>query len=226
MSNMQLLLRLLPLQLWNTVYMVFVSGFFACLIGIPVGILLTITAEGHIKENRPIHKITGAIVNIVRSFPFAVLPVVLIPITRKIVGTGLGTTASLVPLTIAAAPFLARLIENNLREIDFHLLEAAVIMGSDTRQIITGVLFKEALPSIISSITLTLITLVGYSAMAGLVGGGGLGQIAIQYGYQRFNPFVMIVTVLLLIGLVQTIQWLGNRVSFLLLKKRGLTSHE
>src|SRR3990172_7853697 len=198
-ENIYLALDLLLLQLWNTVYMVFVSAFFAVLFGLPMGVVLTITDKGHIKEHRKLYKILETVVNIGRSFPFAILMVALIPVTRWIVGTSLGTTASIVPLTVAAAPFVARLIEASLKEVDKHILEAVIVMGSNTWQIITKVLLPEALPSLISAITLTVINLIGYSAMAGLVGGGGLGQVAIQYGYNRFNTFIMVVTVILLI---------------------------
>lgn len=224
-DNIQLALQLLPLQLWNTVYMVFVSAFFAVLIGLPIGVILTITDKGHIKEQRIVYKTLETVVNIGRSFPFAILMVALIPFTRWIVGTSLGTTASIVPLTIAAAPFVARLIETSLKEVDRHILEAVIVMGSNTWQIITKVLLPEALPSIISAITLTVISLIGYSAMAGLVGGGGLGQVAIQYGYNRFNSFIMITTVILLILLVQAVQWLGGYLTQKILRKRGKISH-
>lgn len=222
-ENFQLAFDLLPLQLWNTLYMVFVSSFFAVLIGLPVGILLTITGKGHIKEHPKIYKILETIVNIGRSFPFAILMVALIPLTRFLIGTSLGTTASIVPLTIAAAPFVARLIETSLNEVDKHILEAVIVMGSRPWQIVTKVLLKEALPSIISALTLTVISLIGYSAMAGLVGGGGLGQVAIQYGYYRFNSFIMFTTVSLLILLVQGVQWTGKNISESILKKRGKT---
>lgn len=220
-ENIQLALQLLPLQLWNTLYMVFVSAFFAVLIGLPVGVILTITDKGHIKENMPLYKILEAIVNIGRSFPFAILMVALIPFTRWVVGTSLGTTAAIVPLTIAAAPFVARLIEASLKDVDRHILEAVIVMGSNTWQIITKVLLPEALPAIVSAITLTVINLIGYSAMAGLVGGGGLGQVAIQYGYNRFNTFIMVTTVILLILLVQIVQWLGGYIANSINKKRG-----
>ncbi len=225
-ENIQLALQLLPLQLWNTVYMVLVSGFFAVLIGLPVGVVLAITDKGHIKENITLYKIIEAIVNIGRSFPFAILMVALIPFTRWLVGTSLGTTAAIVPLTVAAAPFIARLIETSLKEVDRNVLEAVVVMGSNTWQIITKVLLPEALPSIVSAITLTIINLIGYSAMAGLVGGGGLGQVAIQYGYNRFNTFIMITTVVLLIILVQCVQWLGGAIANSINKKRGRFSHD
>lgn len=220
-ENVQLAFSLLPLQLWNTIYMVAASGFFAILIGLPLGVILAITDKGHIKENPTLYKLLETIVNIGRSFPFAILMVALIPFTRWLVGTSLGTTAAIVPLTVAAAPFIARLIETSLKEIDSHILEAVIVMGSNTWQIITKVLLPEALPSIVSAITLTLINLIGYSAMAGLVGGGGLGQVAIQYGYNRFNTFIMITTVILLILLVQCVQWLGGAIAKAINKKRG-----
>lgn len=220
-ENMQLALDLLPLQLWNTLYMVFASAFFALLIGLPMGVILAISDKGQIQENIPLYKVLETIVNMGRSFPFAILMVALIPVTRWIVGTSLGTTAAIVPLSIAAAPFLARLIETNLKEVDEHVLEAAQVMGSTSWQIIKKVLLPEALPSIVTSITLTIINLIGYSAMAGLVGGGGLGQVAIQYGYNRFNSFIMITTVILLILLVQAVQWLGDYIVKNLYKQRG-----
>jgi D-methionine transport system permease protein len=224
-ENIELALRLLPLQLWNTVYMVFASAFFATLIGLPIGVILTITDKGHIKEHAKIYKTLETIVNIGRSFPFAILMVALIPFTRWLVGTSLGTTAAIVPLTVAAAPFMARLVETSLKEVDRHILEAVIVMGSNTWQIITKVLLPEALPSLVSAITLTVINLIGYSAMAGLVGGGGLGQVAIQYGYNRFNSFIMITTVILLILLVQGVQWVGGYAVKKIEKKRGRFSN-
>ncbi len=221
-ANLDLALKLLPLQLWNTVYMVFTSAFFAVLIGLPLGVILTITDKGHIKENISLYKTLETIVNIGRSFPFAILMVALIPFTRWIVGTSLGTTASIVPLTIAAAPFVAKLIETSLKAVDSHIREAAIVMGSNTWQIICKILIPEALPSILSAITLTVVNLIGYSAMAGLVGGGGLGQVAIQYGYNLFNTFIMTCTVVLLILLVQGVQWMGNLAVKNILRKRGL----
>jgi len=224
--NIDLSFQLLPLQLWNTIYMVAVSTFFAILIGLPIGVILTITDKGHIKENASLYKVLETIVNIGRSFPFAILMLALIPFTRWLVGTSLGTTATIVPLTVAAAPFLARLIETSLKEVDHHILEAAIVMGSNTLQIISKVLLQEALPSILSGITLTIVNLIGYSAMAGLVGGGGLGQVAIQYGYNRFNTFIMVVTVILLILLVQGVQWIGNVAVKSILRKRGKLTYE
>jgi D-methionine transport system permease protein len=223
---MDLAFQLLPLQLWKTIYMVAVSSFFAVLIGLPIGVILTITEKGHIKENATFYKMLETIVNIGRSYPFAILMVALIPFTRWLIGTSLGTTASIVPLTIAAAPFVAKLIETSLKEVDQHILEAAIVMGSNTWQIISKVLLQEALPSILSGITLTIVNLIGYSAMAGLVGGGGLGQVAIQYGYNRFNTFIMAVTVILLILLVQGVQWTGNMGIKSILRKRGKLNYE
>jgi len=200
-----------PYELWNTCYMVIVSTGIALLIGLPLGIVLTLTDRGHLKEQRVIHQLLGAIVNIGRSFPFAILMVALIPFTRWLVGTSLGTTAAIIPLSIAAIPFLARLVEAALKEVDAGVLEAAVVMGSTLRQLILKVLLPEAFPSLVLAVTTTMINLIGYSAMAGTMGGGGLGKIAIQYGYQRFNLPLMVVTVLLLILLVQVVQWLGQR---------------
>jgi D-methionine transport system permease protein len=225
-ENIDLILHLIPLQLWNTIFMVCVATFFAVLIGVPLGIILTITGKGHIKEQFYIYKILEGIVNIGRSFPYAILMVALIPFTRWIVGTSLGTAASIVPLSIAAIPFLARLVESSLKEVDAHIVEAATVMGSTTWQMIIKVLLPEALPSMIAGITLTMISIIGYSAMAGLVGGGGLGQVAIQYGYNRFNTVIMIVTIVLLLFLVQTVQWIGGYIAKAILIKRGKVSHE
>ena len=222
-DNWNLALQLLPLQLLNTIYMVFASTFFALVIGLPLGVILTITGRGHIKEKKHLYNFLSAIVNIGRSFPFAILMVALIPFARWVVGTSLGTTASIVPLTIAAAPFIARQIEISLKEVDKHILEAVIVMGSNTWQIITKVLLREALPSMITGTTTTVINLIGYSAMAGLVGGGGLGQVAIQYGYNRFNTFIMVATVALLILLVQLVQFLGSAISHRISKKRGIS---
>ena len=212
-DNIQLALEIIPIELWNTIYMVFVSTLIAIIIGLPLGIVLVITDKGNIKENRLVNSILGTIINIGRSFPFIILMVAIIPFTRMIVGTSLGTTATIVPLSIAAAPFVARVIESSLNEIDKGVIEAAEAMGSNLMEIIFKVMLPEAMPSIILGITLTVVNLVGYSAMAGTVGGGGLGKVAIQYGYQRYNNFIMITTVIVLIILVQLIQWTGNTLA-------------
>lgn len=220
-ENWDLAFQLLPLQLWNTIYMVVAATFFATLIGLPLGVILSITSPSHLKSQPVVYKILETLVNIGRSFPFAILMVALIPLTRWIIGTSLGTTASIVPLTIAAAPFIARLVESSLKGVDRQVIEASLVMGATTHQIIKKVLLPEAFPSLIADITLTMVNLIGYSAMAGLVGGGGLGQVAIQYGYQRFNGFIMFITVVLLIILVQCVQWIGNTIRQTIAHKRG-----
>ncbi len=220
-ENIQLAFTLIPLELWNTLYMVFCSTLLAVLFGTPLGIILTISDKGHLKENFFIHTILGWLINTGRSFPFAILMVAIIPFTRLIVGTSLGTTAAIIPLAVAAIPFVARIVEASFKEIDKGIIEAALVMGSSNWQIITKILFPEALPSLLLGLTTTIIHLVGYSAMAGMMGGGGLGKIAIQYGYQRFNVFLIIVTVLLLIGIVQGLQCLGNLAVKKINRKRG-----
>lgn len=220
-EQLNLIWTLVPLELWNTLYMVFLSTLLAVLFGFPVGILLTITEKGHLKENRWLHRMLGAIVNIGRSFPFAILIVALIPLTRWIAGTSLGTTAAIIPLSIAAIPFMARLVEASLKEVDKGMIEAAIVMGSSTKQIITKVLLPESFSALILATTTTIINLIGYSAMAGTMGGGGLGKIAIQYGYQRFNISLMVVTVILLIILVQSVQFAGHQWAKRLNHKRG-----
>ncbi|NNM43988.1 MAG: ABC transporter permease [Chlamydiae bacterium] len=209
-ENYQLALELLPKEFLNTLYMVFTSTFFALVLGLPLGILLSLTDKGQCRENIPLYKFLETIVNIGRSFPFAILMIAIIPFTRWLVGTSLGTTASIVPLSLAAAPFVARVVESSLKDVDRHTIEASLVMGVNLPQLIFKVLLPESFSSLLSGITLTMINLVGYSAMAGLIGGGGLGKIAIQYGYQRFNPFLMSATVILLIILVQVMQWVGN----------------
>lgn len=194
----------------ETLEMVFISTTFSVILGFIPAIILTITANDGLKPNKIIYTILDLIVNTLRSFPFIILMVVIIPLTRLIVGKSIGTEAAMVPLTIAAAPFVARVIESSLREVDKGIIEAAKSFGASNTQIIFKVMLKEAVPSIMSGITLTIISIVGYSAMAGAVGGGGLGQVAISYGYQRFQTDVMIVTCIILIIVVQGLQFLGN----------------
>lgn len=220
-ANFLLALKLIPLELLNTLYMVIVSLIIACLFGLPLGIILSLTGKGGVAEKPTLHKALGSLVNIGRSFPFAILMVALIPITRFIVGTSLGTTASIVPLSIAAIFFVARLVEASLKEIDKGVIEAALVMGANRMQLITKVLLPETLPTLVLGGTNTFIHLIGYSAMVGLMGGGGLGKIAIQYGYYQFNLFLMVSTVIVLIILVQFIQWLGSKIAHQLYKKRG-----
>lgn len=198
---------------WQTLLMVGVSCFFAVLLGMPLGVLLFATQRYQILSSPMMNKIVGAVANIIRSIPFIILMVAITPLTHFIVGSSIGTRAAIVPLVISAIPFIARLIEGSLSEVSAGLIEAATAMGATPRQIIIRVLLPEAMPNIVRNITLTLITLVGYSAMAGAVGGGGLGDVAIQYGYQRFLPSVTLVTVALLVVLVQLLQWLGDFIA-------------
>lgn len=207
------MIELLIKSFWETGYMVVASTVLASLIGIPLGIILTVTRNGHILPNAVINSVLGVIVNATRSTPFIILMVAIIPLTRMLVGSSIGTTAAIVPLTISAAPFIARVIESSLLEIDHGVIEAAQSMGASPMQIIYKVLLPEALHSIVLGITLAVIALIGYSAMAGVLGGGGLGDLAIRYGYQRFQPDVMIVTVVILILMVQFIQFIGDTLS-------------
>ena len=204
------MIELLIKSFWETGYMVVASTVLASLIGIPLGIILTVTRNGHILPNAVINSVLGVIVNATRSTPFIILMVAIIPLTRMLVGSSIGTTAAIVPLTISAAPFIARVIESSLLEIDHGVIEAAQSMGASPMQIIYKVLLPESLHSIVLGITLAVIALIGYSAMAGVLGGGGLGDLAIRYGYQRFQPDVMIVTVVILILMVQLIQFIGD----------------
>ena len=206
------LLPLLSKALGETVYMVVVSMVLSTAVGVPLGILLHTTAKGGILGSPVLNMGIGAVVNAIRSIPFIILLVAIIPFTRLLVGAAIGTTAAMVPLVIAAIPFIGRQVETSLKEVPYGLVEAAESMGATPFQIIWKVLLPEAMPSIASQLTTVVISLVGESAMAGAVGGGGLGDLAIRYGYQRFRPEVMLATVILLIVLVQAVQFLGNRL--------------
>lgn len=221
-EQIDLALALIPNELLQTIYMVFASTFLSVIIGLVLAILLLLTRPYGLKESSKFYFVLELLVNIGRSIPFAILIVAIIPLTRWIVGTSIGTTATIVPLTIAAIPFVARIFETSFLEVDKKLVDAAIVMGASTKQIVAKVYLPEALPSLIQGITLTLVNLVGYSAMAGLVGGGGLGKIAIQYGYQRFNGFLMVVTLIVLVLLVQIVQSTGNWIHRKILTKRGL----
>jgi len=194
----------------ETLIMVGLSGLAGGLVGIPLGVFLRLTDVGGILENRPLNQLVGWLVNAVRSTPFIILLVAIIPFTRWITGSSIGTWAAVVPLTIAAAPFVARLVETALREVDGGLVEAAQSMGATTWQIVWKVLLPEALPGIVAGLTISFVSLTGYSAMAGAIGGGGLGDLGIRYGYQRFLPDVMLAVVVVLIFFVQAIQSLGD----------------
>jgi len=196
--------------LGETIYMVGISTILATLIGFILAIVLVVTNDGGLKPNKIINSILGFVVNTLRSFPFIILVVAIIPLTRAIVGKSIGETAALVPLTIGAAPFIARVIEGALKEVDKGLIEAAKSFGASDFQIIFKVMVKEAMPSIISGITLSIISIIGYSAMAGAVGAGGVGAVALTYGYQRFDNAVMTYTVITLILIVQLLQGAGN----------------
>ena len=198
---------------WETVLMTFVSGFFGFLLGLPIGIFLFLTRKGQLLENKLINQILAFFVNVFLSIPFIILIVWMIPFTRGLVGTSIGVAAALVPLSIGAAPFIARLVENSLLEIPEGLIEAARSMGAKPSQIIFKVLLPEALPSLINAATITLITLVGYSAMGGAVGAGGLGQIGYQYGYVGYDTFIMNTVLILLIIIVFIIQFAGDFLS-------------
>jgi D-methionine transport system permease protein len=204
------LLELFGTSLWETVVMVGLSGLVGALLGLPLGVYLHLSGPGGVLENRAANRVLGAVVNAVRSTPFIILLVAIIPFTRLITGSSIGTAAAVVPLTLAAAPFVARLIETALREVDHGLVEAALAMGANTRQIVFKVLLPEALPGIVAALTITLVSLTGYSAMAGAIGGGGLGDLGIRYGYQRFLPEVMLAVVLVLILFVQAVQSAGD----------------
>ncbi|MFA1714611.1 methionine ABC transporter permease [Peribacillus frigoritolerans] len=196
--------------LWETLYMVSISLFFGSIIGIFLGILLVVTRKGHIYESRFIFSIVNPIVNIFRSIPFIILLVAIIPFTRLMVGTSIGTTAAIVPLVLHIGPYISRLVENSLLEVDEGIIEAAKAMGATPLQIIFRFLMPEAFASLILSITTATIGLVGATAMAGAIGGGGLGDVAITYGYQRFSTITIFVTVVILVIVVQGVQSLGN----------------
>ncbi len=204
------MLDLFASSLWETLVMVGISGLVGGLLGVPLGVFLRLTDHGGVLENGPVNKLVGWLVNAVRSTPFIILLVAIIPFTRFITGSSIGTAAAVVPLTIAAAPFVARLVEAALREVDHGLIEAAQAMGATTSQIVWKVLLPEALPGIVAGLTITFVSLTGYSAMAGAIGGGGLGDLGIRYGYQRFLPEIMLAVVLVLIFFVQGVQSLGD----------------
>ena len=196
--------------LWETLYMVIVSTVLSGIFGSGVAILMIITGPSGLRPNAPLYRVLDVVVNLLRSFPFIILLIAIIPLTRIIVGTSIGSTASIVPLTIAATPFVARLMEGSLLEVDRGVVEAAKSFGASTWQIIWGVMIKEAMPSLVLNWAVVAINLLGYSAMAGVVGGGGLGDLAIKYGYNRFQTDVMIYSVAILIVVVQVIQCIGN----------------
>lgn len=197
----------------DTLYMTLASTFFGYVLGLPLGVILAVTDKDGIKPNAFIYKILDIIVNILRSIPFLILLILVIPITRAIVGKTYGSTATVVPLVIAAAPFIARMVESSLKEVNGGMIEAAQSMGAGTFTIIWKVLLAEARTSLLVGVTIALGTILGYSAMAGVVGGGGLGDIAIRYGYYRYQTDIMLVTIVILVLLVQIMQWVGMLLS-------------
>ncbi|MGP1586853.1 MAG: methionine ABC transporter permease [Treponemataceae bacterium] len=204
----------------QTLEMVSLSAIFSLLLGFPLGVLLCVTNPMGIMPKKVLNEIMGKIVNILRSFPFIILMIVIMPLSRFIIGTSIGTEATIIPLSIAAAPFVARVIEASLNEVDPGVLQAARAMGSTNWQIMYKVMIPEALPGIVSGITLTIINLIGYSAMAGAIGGGGLGDLAIRYGYQRFRPGIMIASVIIILVMVELVQFFGTKLTNKLISKR------
>ncbi|WFU00919.1 ABC transporter permease [Rhizobium sp. CB3171] len=207
-----IILGLLWRSFWETIWMTGASGLISLVIGLPLGLALVVTGHDGIAEQLTVNRILAALVNGFRAVPFIILLIAFIPLTRLLVGTALGTTAAIVPLTIAAIPYYARIAEVSLREVDRGLIDAVRAMGGNRWTIIREVLVPEALPGIVAGFTVTLVTLIGASAMAGTIGGGGLGDLAIRYGYQRFETGVMIAVVIVLIILVCGMQWLGDRL--------------
>ena len=212
--------ELVGISTLQTLQMVFFSTLFAVIIGFPLGILLFITSSTGIMPKPLFNMVLSRIIDVLRSFPFVILMIVLLPFTRFVLGTAIGTSATILPLSLAAAPFVARVIETALIEIDPGVITAARAMGSTNWQIIRKVLVPEVLPSVVSGITLTIINLISYSAMAGTLGGGGLGDLAIRYGYQRFRTDIMLASVVVIILLVALIQFAGTKLSERILKKR------
>ncbi|MBQ3893075.1 MAG: methionine ABC transporter permease [Desulfovibrio sp.] len=204
------LMEMLAEGVWDTLYMTIVSTGLSYLFGIPVGVLLVICRKGGIAPRPLLYAVLDVVVNLTRSFPFLILMIAVIPFTRFLVGTTIGNNATVVPLVIAAVPFVGRLIESSLLEVDSGVVEAAQSMGASDWQIITKVLLPEALPSLLNGSAVAAITILGYSAMSGAVGGGGLGKLAIMYGYNRYQTDIMFITIILLIIIVQLFQMLGN----------------
>jgi D-methionine transport system permease protein len=209
----EMLFNLLWKAMSQTLQMVGIAGVLGSLIGLPIGVFLATSGRGELFPAPTVNRIIGLIVNAARSTPFIILVVAIIPFTRFVTGTSIGTYAAIVPLTIATVPFFARLVESAIREIDKGLIEAARAMGATPFQIVWKVLLPEARPSLIMALTMTLVSLIGYSAMVGAVGGGGLGDLGIRYGYQRFMPEVMLVVVVVLIVLVQAVQSIGDLIA-------------
>ena len=207
------MLKLFGTGILESLYMTLVATFLAYLFGLPLGLVLSVTDKDGIRPVRPLNAVLGFLVNLLRSVPFIILLVAIIPFTRKIVGTSIGSTATIVPLVVSAIPFVARMVESSIKEVDAGVIEAAQAMGTPTFKIVTKVLVPEAMPSLLTGAAIAVTTILGYSAMAGFVGGGGLGTIAINYGYYRYQTDVMLVTVALLVIIVQVFQEIGMRIA-------------
>lgn len=205
--------KLLGPATWETIYMVAASTLFALILGLPISVLLILTRKDGLSPNNGVFAVLDGIINVLRSFPFIILMIIVLPVAKVIVGTSVGTTAVIVPLSISAAPFVARVMEQAFLEVDRGIIEAAKAMGSNNSQIITLVLIPEAMPSMISGLTMTIINVIGYSAMAGTIGGGGLGNLAIRYGYHRYETEILFAAVIVIIILVAVVQFVGSRLS-------------
>lgn len=204
----------MPLALWETIYATVLSTFFAIVLGLPLGVLLVVGEKDGVRPlPRWVMQVLNVIINLLRSIPFLILMIMVIPLTRIIVGTSVGTVASIVPLVIAAFPFVARLVESSLREVNPNIIEAAQSMGASPFQVICKVMLPESVPSLISNATIAITTILGYTAMSGIIGGGGLGKIAINYGYYRYKYLVMLFAVVILIVLVQVFQTVGTKLA-------------
>ncbi len=211
---LEILKNEIPFAVWETFYVTLLSTFFAVVIGLPLGVLLVVGEKnGVLPLPRWLMAFLNVLVNLLRSVPFLILMIVLIPFTRLIVGTSIGTVATIVPLVVAAFPFVARLVETSLRELNPNIIEAAQSMGASPLQIIVKVMIPESVPSLLSNLTTALTTILGYSAMSGVIGGGGLGKIAISYGYHRFETMIMLIAVILLVVLVQIFQTVGTKLA-------------
>lgn len=217
---MNVILKLVGQSTLETLVMTFFSALFAIILGFPLGVLLNTTSKFGITPKPVFNQILSRIIDVLRSFPFVILMIVLLPFTRLVLGTAIGTTATIIPLSIAAMPFVARVTETAISDVDPGMIQAARAMGSTNWQIIYKVLIPEAMPQVVSGVTLTIITLIGYSAMAGTLGGGGLGDLAIRYGYQRFRTGIMVAAVIVIIILVALIQFVGTKITNKMMSKR------
>lgn len=227
MGDLLKVLPTIPFEIWETLYSTLLATLFAYIIGLPLGVLLVVGDQGGIRPMpKPLMQTLNVIVNLLRSVPFLILMIIVLPLAKLIVGTKVGTVASIVPLTIAAFPFVARMVEGSLREIDKGVIEAAQSMGASPMQIIRKVLLPECKPSLLNGATISLTTILGYGAMAGIIGGGGLGKVAINYGYYKYDTPVMLVAVVLLVILVQVFQTVGSRLSVRSDKRIHQAKHE